>query len=242
MRQMLYRSWWVGVLACTQAAPSQPATMAPASLRLFFMGNSLTYTFDIPSQVKRMAVAAGFDTPVIETSLYANYALEDHWTLSTARQDLASTHYDVLIMQQGPSTLTESGIDLTKWAGTWADFARVNGTRPAMFAVWPPLGGNLDSGVAHYEAAASAANTGLYPVGEAWREAWHAMPSIPLYGPDRFHPSEHGAWLAALVISSIIFDKPSSAFPNLFPGVITADQEVILRAAATTAIQRYGRR
>jgi hypothetical protein len=35
---------------------------------------------------------------------------------------------------------------------------------------------------------------------EAWQDAWHLDGSMALYGPDGFHPSEAGSYLAALVI------------------------------------------
>ena len=41
----------------------------------------------------------------------------------------------------------------------------------------------------------------VLPVGEAWRSAWRIDPNIALYGPDGFHPSLMGTYLAALVVS-----------------------------------------
>ena len=40
----------------------------------------------------------------------------------------------------------------------------------------------------------------LLPAGDAWRAAWAADARLPLYGPDGFHPSPMGTYLAALVI------------------------------------------
>jgi hypothetical protein len=236
----------MAVLGCSQGPvdpqPVPPPPPTSGAVRLLFIGNSLTYSYNIPGMVKEMTIAAGRPAPWIVSAAYANYALEDHWTSGSARGDLASGSFDRVIMQQGPSTLPESGVQLRQWSMTWSDEIRKYGARPGLYVVWPPRGGDLDAGIANHEAAATAANAALYPVGEAWREAWLVDPSMPLYGPDSFHPGIHGAWLAALVITAMVHDRPVSDFPNLYPSQISGSQEAVLRDAASKAIQSYGRR
>ncbi|MES2123542.1 MAG: hypothetical protein V4503_02520 [Gemmatimonadota bacterium] len=220
--------------------PSPPPPTGP--VKLLFLGNSLTYTWDVPALVAQMADAAGRHDLTVKSVTYDSYALEDHWSYGIGRGELESGNYDFVILQQGPSTLASSGVQLTQWARTWSDDARAHGTRPGLYVVWPPSGGDLDAGIANYEAAARAANAALYPAGEAWREAWKLDPTMPLYGPDQFHPGQHGAWLAALVIVSVVLDRPVTDFPNTFPAQITPSQESQLREAARLAIARYGHR
>lgn len=222
--------------------PPPPPPPASATIRLFFIGNSLTFSYNIPGLVKEMITTASGNEPLVVSSTYANYALEDHWNGGSARSLIKAQPLDRVIMQQGPSTLPESGVELTKWSKTWSDEARRYGIRPGIYVVWPPKGGNLDAGIANHEAAATAANAALYPVGEAWREAWIVDPALPLYGPDQFHPGPHGSWLAALIISAMVLDRPVADFPNLFPTEISATQAETMRAAASKAIALYGRR
>jgi hypothetical protein len=207
-----------------------------------FIGNSLTAEHDIPGLVAVMATRAGLPAPVSFTDLIGGAALEDHWLDGTARRELAAHRYDIVILQQGPSTLPESGINLRDQVAIWAREAASHGARAAVYVVWPPEGGNLDAGIANHEAAATAAGAALYPVGEAWREAWRLDPTMPLYGPDRFHPSVHGSWLAALVMVAMIYHRSARELFDPFAGEITPAQEVILRAAADTAIARFGKR
>ena len=47
---------------------------------------------------------------------------------------------------------------------------------------------------------ARAVDGRCFPAGEAWRAAWVEDPALPLYGPDGFHPSPLGTYLAALVV------------------------------------------
>ncbi|MEP6590854.1 MAG: hypothetical protein ABJC19_06710 [Gemmatimonadota bacterium] len=230
------------VFGCASSPTSPTAPPPVGAARVLFLGNSLTYTWDVPALVKAMADAAGRADLTVKSVTYDSYALEDHWSFGTGKGELQSGAYDFVVMQQGPSTLASSGINLTQWASTWSDEARRVGTQPGLYVVWPPAGGNLDAGIANYESAASSAKAALYPVGEAWREAWRRDPTMPLYGPDQFHPGQHGAWLAALVIVAVVLDRPVADFPNTFPVQITPIQEQRLREAATLAIARYARR
>ena len=83
-----------------------------------------------------------------------------------------------------------------------SEHAREHGARPALLTVWPEsyrVNATAEV-IASYANAANAANAELYPAGLAWQSAWSRKPSLPLYGPDGFHPSPLGTYLAALVV------------------------------------------
>lgn len=224
--------------------PDVPPPTAPTpdgALRVLMIGNSLTYTWDVPGLVAEMAARAGLPRPQIRSIAEPNAALEDHWEAGTALGALRTGAYDVIVMQQGPSTLASSGAHLREWIRRWSDEARQRGTTPAVYAVWPPAGGNLDAGIAHYTEAATTSGAALFPVAQAWRLAWQDHPRPMLYGPDQFHQGPDGAWLAALVIVAMLHDRPVSSFANLLTDRIPAETEAVLRRAATEAIRQYGR-
>jgi hypothetical protein len=210
----------------------------PPGLHLLFLGNSLTYTHDVPRLVARLAVGAGRDEPIIVTRALPNYALEDHWNDGTTRGVLRAGRFAFVVMQQGPSTQADSRVHLIEWVRTWSDEARSVSAQPAVYGVWPPAGGNLDAGITNYADAATAAGARLFPVGAVWRAAWRDDPALPLAGPDGFHPSPHGAWLAAAVITVGIYDVPVASLVNLFPEVITAAQEAVMKNAIRAVLQR----
>jgi hypothetical protein len=58
-----------------------------------------------------------------------------------------------------------------------------------------------------YAAATSVENGMVLPAGSAWIEAWRVDPTLSLYGPDGFHPSPLGTYLAALVIYQRLFGR-----------------------------------
>ncbi len=111
--------------------------------------------------------------------------------------------YHVLVLQQGPSTLPESQVNLREWTITWAAQARRFGTRPSLYMIWPVR--TQANGFAlvsqSYRNAALAADTALFPAGEAWQQALRANPSIGLYDSDDLHPTPAGSFLAAMVIA-----------------------------------------
>ena len=236
------RPWLALLLALAgPVTPGREVATPDPGLRLLFVGNSLTYTHNVPDLVKRLAKAAGQPAPRVEMRAFPNFGLEDHWKEGWVAKALKQEHYDVLIMQQGPSTMAASGADLGRWSAVLAAEAVKYGTRPGLYAVWAPATGGMGASLANYKTAADAAGTAFYPVSAAWQAAWAIRPALPLYGPDGFHPSEHGAMLAAMVIAGVIFEIDPATMPNLFKGTIKDDEMTVMRTAAAEA-KRGGRR
>jgi hypothetical protein len=187
------------------SAEAQP----PSSLRVLFLGNSLTATNDLPAAVARLAGRAGRRLEY-RTVAPGGYALEDHWNNHESRAALAGGRWDVVVMQQGPSALPESQANLREFALRWSAEARAHGARPALLTVWPESyrRSALTEVIASYRRAAASAKAELLPGGDAWRRAWHCEPGAPLYGQDGFHPSELGTYTAALVVYGRLFRAP----------------------------------
>ena len=117
------------MLAAAPAAHASPQ-------RVLFVGNSLTAANDLPATVAALASAAG--RPIeVDVRAPGGFALEDHWTTTDVRQVIADGHYDVVVLQQGPTSLPESRVNLLEWGRTFAVAIRAAGGRPAFFTVWP---------------------------------------------------------------------------------------------------------
>ena len=97
----------------------------------------------------------------------------------------------------------------------------VGDARGAGLGVPRPEGGDQRGDLLHgrrdvirsYANAAKAADAELYPAGLAWQAAWRRSPTLPLYGPDGFHPSPLGTYLAAIVVLAGLTDEPPLGFP-----------------------------
>lgn len=205
------------------------------------LGNSLTYTQDVPGMVADFAVSGGVPRPVVASIAHANWGLQDHAGSTPSTSAIAAGNYDVVVMQQGPSTLPESRDNMLTYAGALRDFA-TGTTRMGLFVAWPPEGGDIDAGIANHTTVANQLSLALYPVAQAFREAKRLDSTIPIYGPDGFHQTATGSALAGMVIAAVIFDQSPTGYPNPLPTIITNDDMVTLRAAAKFAVDTYGRR
>jgi hypothetical protein len=233
------------LFACGSGAPdptTPPPPPATTGLRIAMLGNSLSEWRDIPGMIADLAVSTGAPRPTVTAITHANFSLEDHWNLASSTDAIDGGNFDVVTMQQGPSTLPSSGANLLEWSGKWADRIRADGGAPGMYVVWPTLGDDIDNGIFHYVEAADAKNMAIYPVGQAIRAVESSHHEIALRDADEFHPSPRGAWLAAMVITGVIYDHDPSDFPNLVPREITDEEATVLRAAAKDAIRLFGRR
>jgi hypothetical protein len=219
------------VLGCSSAGAET------RHLRVLFVGNSLTATNDLPGMVSAVAKAVGHVQ--VDGASYApgGYALEDHWSDGAARSLLDQGGWDAIVMQQGPSSLPESGRNLTQWANRWADEARTHGARPALLTVWPERARSyaFAAVVRNYRAAAVSSRSALFPAGAAWQAAFARSPRLGLYGPDAFHPSRLGTYLAAVVAYAGLTGELPRPLPAI-PGVVTSAKTLgLLRLAAAAA-------
>lgn len=174
----------------------------PAPLRILFIGNSLTYVNDLPAVVSRLARSAGAEPVVTATVAFPNFSLEDHWNDGRASQRLSGGGWDFVVMQQGPSGGAEGRRVLLDYGARFAGLARRAGARPAIYMVWPARVrfGDFDRVSETHRIAARELDGVLLPAGEAWRAAWRRDSTLALYGPDDFHPSETGTFVAAVVV------------------------------------------
>jgi hypothetical protein len=223
----------VFVFLLATACGGASAGSASTKLDVLFVGNSLTAANDLPAVVASLSHGA----IAYRTIAPGGVNLEDHWTLTGAREALESGSWDDVVLQQGPSTLPESASNLREWAVRWADAIRARGARPAVYEVWPDsaFGVRLSfpAVIRSYRAASDAAGALFLPAGEAWRAAWRRNARLPLYGPDGFHPSKLGTTLAALVIVARLTSTPVARIALPYP----AKTAKLLRAAAADAIR-----
>ena len=184
--------------SCGVAAEAGGATI-PRTVRILFIGNSLTYTNDLPGMVAKIGAAAGVEV-VTGMVAFPNFGLEDHLKEGRAVAAMQKEKWDFVVLQQGPSALEESRVNQILNARRFADLIRRNGAEPAMMTVWPSRAGarSFDDVILSARLAARAMRGRLIPAGQSWREAWRRSPSLDLYASDGFHPSPKGSYLAAL--------------------------------------------
>lgn len=222
----------------TPTAPTGP-------LKLLFIGNSLTYTNDLPGMVTGLAKASGLDVSA-DVVAFPGFALIDHWNEGTALAKLRSQHYDFVILQQGPTSLLINRDSLIMWTQMWEPEIRAAGARPALFAVWPDSSRFFAfADVAEsYREAAQAVQGVFLPVGDTWLATWARVPNAALYGSDNFHPNVAGSYAAAVVIVARLCNRSATSLSASFTphgetvGDWTAELGAAIRAAAAVVLAR----
>lgn len=176
------------------------------AVSILFVGNSLTYTNDLPKLVKQAAKKNGISVRT-EMIAYPNYAIMDHWNDGSIGQKIATEKYDYVIVQQGPSSQAE-GKELLLDAGKkFAELCALHQTSLCFFMVWPALQHyrNFDDVINNYREAAVVNKAILCPVGEVWKAHFEQTQNLDYYGPDGFHPSLKGSKAAAETIVMTLF-------------------------------------
>jgi hypothetical protein len=208
------RALTLGALAA--AATPAFAQEAPAQ-RLLFIGNSLTYTNNLPQLVEAVFTSAGAPASA-EMVAMPGVSLFDHWysPRREAEKAIARGGWTTVVMQQGPSSRPESRRDLRSSVKRFAKFIADAGARPALYCVWPQQSRaeDFDDVIESYRLAADDIGALFFPVGAAWRAA---PADIQLYSADEIHPTAYGSYLAALVMYGVL----SGRSPEGLPGTLT---------------------
>jgi hypothetical protein len=213
------------------AAARQPSP-AIASLRVLFIGNSLTAANDLPGLVSSLSRAAGHPIEGVSVT-FGNHSLQDHWKRGDARKAIAQGGWAYVVLQQGPSALPDSRVSLRQYVRRFDVEIKRAGARTALYMVWPSAmrSADFDGVVTSYTTAARDVGGLLLPVGEAWRSAWRRDRGLRLYADDGFHPTTLGSYLAALVIYERLAGRSAVAVPPIVP-IVPATLQVLRDSAA----------
>lgn len=215
-------------------------------IHVLYVGNSLTFVNDLPETVAGIMAMAGQEISY-KAITRPDFALIDHLNGgSDAVSEIKRGGWDVVILQQGPSSLPESRDLLIQWTGAFDQIIRSVGARTALYMVWPSKDrfSFFEDVRLSYKLAADTVGGIFLPAGEAWLKAWADSAELPLYGPDDFHPSPLGTFLAALVIYERISGGNAEDLPpqvKVAGNVLDVPEETarLLQRVAHTTNQRY---
>ncbi len=179
------------------------------SYKILFVGNSLTYSNNLPLLVSQ---AASLRQINLTTELLAkpNYALIDHWDEGELQDKIRSKSFDFIIVQQGPSSQAEGRKLLFESIRKLNKICQKNQSQLAVFMVWPSKRyyQTFDKVIKNHREVAEKYNTILCPVGEIWKAHFDRTNDFDYYGSDGFHPSLKGSQVAAKIIVNSLFITP----------------------------------
>jgi hypothetical protein len=193
--------------------------MTALILRVLFIGNSLTVANNLPAMVTAIGRQQGV-TIQCETVAFPDFSLDDHLQRGDAARAIARGGWSFVVLQQGPSALPESRVQLRASVKTLDQAVHRVGAKTAMYMVWPSTTrpGDFDRVSESHAIAAGDVGGVLLPAGDAWRAAWRHDPRLALYGSDGFHPTPLGTYLVALVV----YERLSGRSPVGLPPTLTS--------------------
>jgi len=215
--------------------------------RILFVGNSLTAANNMPQMIQALIDSTHSRRFEVHVVMQPGASLDDQWDSGEAARTIQSGKWNIVILQQGPSALPESRVVLVNATRKFARVIRESGATPALYMVWPAAIrlADFDAVRESYVLAARSVEGIFFPAGEAWRAAWRKNSKLALYGPDGFHPTIEGSYLAAIVIASMITDRsahslsPTIQFKDSIVKIDPSDAAV-LQDAADEAIRNFG--
>ncbi len=201
------------LLACSAPEPVASPTPTPtpeptpAPTRVLFVGNSYTFSHDLPAVLSQIAGAAFPDHP-ITTRMVAEpgWTLQQHWEDRRAILEIRSGGWDHVVLQGHSLSSVEARERLFEYARRFDSEIREAGAGTVLFMTWarrerPEM---LEEIRAAYTELGRELGARVAPVGVAWQVASERRPDIHLWHADGSHPSPAGTYLAAAVFYGLL--------------------------------------
>lgn len=229
----------------------------PTHLRILFIGNSITYSNNMPEWVAELSKNLGLD-PAVETKDESRpyYRFRDQLERDEEWAPLASIRqrgWSMVVMQGHQSEPLKTPEDFFAGAARLAEEVRSAGAEPLLFQTYalgeghsiykePWSGGSpsvmQDRISKAYAHAAEQVKARVAPIGDAYLLIVTQHPEIKLYNPDRLHPSACGSYLMACVLVAVITGEDPRAASWLPKGVTEPEARVLREAAARVSLAK----
>ena len=214
---------------------------------VLFIGNSYTYTNNMPLMVQTLATAMG-DTLNYDESAIGGYTLQMHCGYAPTLAKIASQKWDVVILQEQselpafPPAQVDTAV--LPYAHMLDSMIHANDscTQTMFLMTWGHANGdppNCDSYtvICNYEGMQERLRESymlmtqdnqaiVAPVGMAWKTIMDSFPSLWLYIPDSSHPNIDGSYLETCVVYSSLFHQPVSGC-GYTAGITAADAAIL---------------
>ena len=197
--------------------------------KILFVGNSHTYTNDLPGMFFEMAQAGGHGVDVYDLT-EGSYTLqrfsdpEDE--LGEILTDaLQSEPWDFVVLQENTNAAVAFNAkkDMYPYARKLDEMIKAAGGQTAFLMTWAPeegagafsremVQGQLAAG---YRTIAEELDALLIPGGEVFAKAFEQDEELQLWGEDGQHPSVEGTYLAACTAYALLFQETPVGNPYL---------------------------
>ena len=221
----------------------------PTPMRMFFIGNSLTYTYDIPGTMAGLAAAAN-DWFSYQAVLISGETLQGHTSNLTTFATIDTGAFDIVMLQEysNRSTIPSDRDNLMYPAvRLFNSHITAHGEKTMLYETWGYPNGDpgacwrYDTPVQYqgcgsvnmliavrmgYARIANELSAAISPVGLAWLTVRTERPDINMYYDTvgDYHPSPAGSYLAACVHYASVFGR--TPVGNAYMGNYLTDASV----------------
>jgi gliding motility-associated-like protein len=218
---------------------------------VLFIGNSYTYSNNMPQIVSDLAGSAG-DNLIYDESTISNYSLYEHSTNSATLGLISQGGWDYVVLQEFSQWPSQPLMWVEENVYPYAQYldGEINSHNPEAETIFYMTWGRRDGDDSRcsslpevctytgmddltrerYMIMAEANHAIVSPVGAVWRYIRENYPSIELYIPDGSHPNQAGSYLAACCFYTAIFRKDPSLLTYDYT-LSPADAGIIRNAA-----------
>jgi hypothetical protein len=219
MRGKLGRALQVvlAALLMTGCAGAQDDIADDNTMRILFIGNSYTYSHDMPSTFANLMQASGHKVEV-EVVASGGQTLAGHAASTSTLAKIETGNWDYVIVQEQsviPSKQSEREQQMYPPARTLDRVIRENGGKTVLFMTWGRRDGLSGEGFADFASMQAQLGAGyreigdeldavVAPVGIVWQNGLAQQSQLELWDSDGSHPSRTGAYLTACVFYAAI--------------------------------------
>ncbi|MCE1254111.1 MAG: hypothetical protein LWX83_11255 [Anaerolineae bacterium] len=215
---------------------------------VLFIGNSYTFTNDLPGSLSQLACSAGHKLAT-DMAAEGGWTLAEHAASDKTLEKIKQKKWDRVVLQDQsilPAFMDYRTQKMYPAVRLLAGKITQNGSQMMLFNTWAHRNGLPEYGItstldmqsrlnAAYGGIGLELGAPIVPVGKAWMKAVSAPYSLDLWQEDGSHPNPLGTYLTACVFYASIYQESPSGLP--FYGNLNADQaETLQNIAAETVL------
>ncbi len=189
----------------------------PESLKVLFVGNSLTYYHDMPAIMIGLIQQEQPDRPLkVAMVTGPGASLHDHYRSGKLKEVLQEHGpWDWVVLQEKGGLPLAQPEEVQRDTLLLATQVRESGARPILYVDWmnPPISEGNEVG---YHAIASQLRIDVVPVGDIWHVMREELPHCKLLRADGIHPNFVGSYVVAYACASTFLGKAPEHLPSDF--------------------------
>lgn len=213
-----------------------------SALRVLFVGNSHTFTNNVPELVTKLSQADNVQRPLMTfAEAPGGTSFKMHWDNGRVQKLLGDVEWDLVVLQdQSAMPLMprdQRQQETLPFARKLNERIKDSGARTVLFMTWGYQDGFLamqQLAREAYQELAGDLKADLVPVGTAWEKAFLSRPGLDLW-MDGNHATMKGSYLAACVFYAVFYGR--SPVGNSFTASLNAADARFLQETAASVVK-----